>query len=69
MQLYCTLQMYIPSEITGESGTAVKSISHPHYIYSTLLGAAIKLKQYSGITVESGTLIKSVKTTLNVFAV
>ena len=37
------------------------------YIYSTVLGAAIK--QYSDITVESGTHVKSVKITLNIFAV
>jgi tryptophan-rich sensory protein len=30
---------------------------------------AIKCKQYSGITVESGTHVKSVKITLNIFAV
>ena len=39
------------------------------YIYSTVLGAAIKCKQYSEITVESGTHLKSVKITLNIFAV
>ena len=38
-------------------------------MYSTVLGAAIKCKQYSGITVESETPIKSVKITLNIFAV
>ena len=37
--------------------------------FSTVLGAAIKCKQYSGITVESGTPVKSVKITLNTFAV
>ena len=31
--------------------------------FSTVLGAVIKRKQYSGITVESGTNIKSVKIT------
>ena len=39
-----------------------------HYIHSTVLGAAIKRKQYSGITVVSGTPIKSVKIALNIFA-
>ena len=29
---------------------------------------AIKCEQYSGITVESGTPVKSVKITLNIFA-
>ena len=39
------------------------------YIHSTVHGAAIKRKQYSEITVESGTHLKSVKITLNIFAV
>ena len=39
------------------------------YNYSTVLGAAIKCKQYSEITVESGTHVKSVKITLNIFTV
>ena len=39
------------------------------YIYSTVLGAVIKCKQYSEITVESGTHLKRVKITLNIFAV
>ena len=34
------------------------------YIYSTVLGAAIKCRQYSEITVESGTHVKSIKITL-----
>ena len=33
------------------------------------VAALIKCKQYSGITVESGTPVKSVKITLNIFAV
>ena len=33
--------------------------------FSTVLGAVIKCKQYSGITVESWTHVKSVKITLN----
>ena len=37
------------------------------YSYSTVLGAAIKCKQCSEITVESGTHVKSVKITLNIF--
>ena len=37
--------------------------------FSTVLGAVIKCKQYSGITMESGTPVKSVKNTLNIFAV
>ena len=37
------------------------------YIYSKVLGAAIKCKQYSGIPVETGTRVKSVKIILNIF--
>ena len=36
--------------------------------FSTVLVVVIKCKQYSGITVESGTHVKSVKIILNVFA-
>ena len=39
------------------------------YNYSTVLGAAIICKPYSEITVEIGTHLKTVKTTLNIFAV
>jgi hypothetical protein len=39
------------------------------YNYSTVLGAAIKCKPYSEITVEIGTHLKTVKITLNIFAV
>ena len=39
------------------------------YNYSTVLGAAIKYKLYSEITVEIGTHLKTVKITLNIFAV
>ena len=47
----------------------VKQTANQLYIYSTVVGAAIKCKQYSEITVESGTNVKSVKITLNTFAV
>jgi hypothetical protein len=43
-----------------------KCTSGQCYIYSIVLGAAIKCKQYSGITMESGTPLKSVKITLNI---
>ena len=46
-----------------------KKTVNQHYIYSTVLGAAIKCKQYSEITVESRTHVKSLKITLNIFAV
>ena len=39
------------------------------YNYSTVLGAAIQCKPYSEITVEIGTYLKTVKNTLNIFAV
>ena len=39
------------------------------YNYSTVLGAAIKCKPLSEITVEIGTHLKTVKITLNIFAV
>ena len=38
------------------------------YIYSTVLGAAIKCKQYRAITVETGTHVKRVKITFYIFA-
>ena len=38
-------------------------------MHSTVLRAAIECKQYIEITVESGTHVKSVKITLNIFAV
>ena len=47
----------------------VKKTVNQIYIYSTVLGAAIKCKQYSEITVESGTHVKIVEITLNIFAV
>ena len=39
------------------------------YNYSTVLGAAIKCKPYTEITVEIRTHLKTVKITLNIFAV
>ena len=39
------------------------------YIYSTVLGAANNCGHYNGFIVESGTRVKSVKITLNIFAV
>ena len=38
-------------------------------LYSTVLGAAIKCKLYSKITVEIWTQLKTVKITTNIFAV
>ena len=39
------------------------------YNYLTVLGAAIKCKPYTEITVEIGTQLKTVKITSNIFAV
>ena len=39
------------------------------YNYSAVLGAANKCKLFCEITVESGTHVKSVRITLNIFAV
>ena len=63
-----TLQVfaiYVQSNVEVTVKKTVKQL----YIYSTVLGAAIKCTQYSEITVESGTNLKSVKITLNIFAV
>ena len=43
-----------------------KKIVNQLYNYSTVLGAAIKCKLYSEITVEIGTHVKTVKNTLNI---
>ena len=61
----CTLYKYLP--YTVQSRSYSKKTVNQLYIYSTVLGAAIKCKQYSEITVESGTHVKSVKITLNIF--
>ena len=63
----CTLYKYLPYTVQCRSYS--KKTVNQLYIYSTVLGAAIKCKQYSEITVESGTHVKSVKITLNIFAV
>ena len=47
----------------------VKKTVNQLYNYSTVLGAAIKCKPYSEITVEIGTHLKTVKITLKIFAV
>ena len=47
----------------------LKKTANQLYIYSAVLGAAIKCKRSSEITVESGTHVKRVKITLNIFAV
>jgi hypothetical protein len=48
----------------------IQALSVPNGLhFSIVLGVVIKCKQYSGITLESGTHVKSVKITLNIFAV
>ena len=63
----CTLYKYLPYTVQCRSYS--KKTVNQLYIYSTVLGAAIKCKQYSEITVETATHVKSVKITLNIFAV
>ena len=57
----CLLQFHV--EVT------VKKPVNQLYNYSTVLGAAIKCKPYSEITLEIGTHLKTVKITLNIFPV
>ena len=64
----CTLCKYLPYTVQCRSYSKKNPVNQL-YIYSTVIGAAIKCKQYSEITVESGTHVKSVKITLNIFAV
>ena len=70
VKLTYTANLY--SDITVETGHIIKSNGegtvkkNQLYIYSTVLGAGIKCKQYSEISVESGTDVISVKITLNI---
>ena len=79
-----TQQIYTVETGTPVKNVHFTSISHTHYSvditihhckscqclhFSTVLGAAMKCRQYSGITVESGTPVKSLEITLNIFAV
>jgi hypothetical protein len=63
----CKLKKYLPYTVQCRSYS--KKTVNQLNIYSTVLGAAIIFKQYSEITVGSGTHVKSVKITLNIFAV
>ena len=58
---------YLPCTVRCRSYS--KKTVNQLYIYSTVLGAAIKCKQYRAIKVETGTHVKSVKITLYIFAV
>ena len=64
-----TVEFTFNCHIQSNVEVTVKKTVNQLYNYSTVLGAAIKCKQYSEITVESGTHLKSVKITLNIFAV
>ena len=54
----CTLYKYLPNTVQCRNYS--KKPVNQLYIYSTVLGAAVKCKQYSEITVENGTHVKSV---------
>jgi hypothetical protein len=60
-----TFTCLIQSNVEG----TVKKTINQFYNYSTVLGAVIRCKPYSEITVEIGTHLKTVKKTLNIFAV
>ena len=60
-----TFNCFIQSNVE----VTLKKTVNQLYNYSTVLRAAIKCKPYSEITVEIGTHSKTVKTTLNIFAV
>ena len=64
----CKSYKYLPYTLQCRSANVTinycKSVLH----FFIVFGAVIKCKQYSGITVESGTHVKSVKNTLNIFA-
>ena len=53
--VHCTSICHIQSNVQ----VTVKKTVNQLYSYSTLLGAAIRFKQYSEITLESGTHVKS----------
>ena len=61
---HCTVYIQLSYRVQKNCKSALQL-----YSYSTLLGAAIKCKPYSEITVEIGTHLKTVKITLNIFAV
>ena len=63
----CTF--YINCLIQSNVEVTVKKNCNQFYNYLTVLGAAIKCKPYSEITVEIGTQLKAVKITSNIFAV
>ena len=54
--------------LPAEKFEELPSSSSSNLHFPTVLGAIIKCKQCTGITVESGTSVKSVKITLKMFA-
>ena len=66
--LQCTVRFTLNCLIQSNVEVTVKNCKSV-YNYSTVVEAAIKCKPYSEITVEIGTHLKTVKITLNIFAV
>ena len=64
-----TARFTFDSLIKSNVEIAVKKTVNQLYNYSTVLGAAIKCKPYSEITVEIGAHSKIVKITFNTFTV
>ena len=66
----CTSYKYLPYTLQCRSiDVTVNQCKSVFTFFYLTWGAVIKCKLYSGITVESGTHVKSVKITLNTFAV
>ena len=68
---HCTLTVRFTFNCLIQSNVevTVKKTVNQFYNYSTVIGAAIKYKPYSEITVEIGTQQKTVKIVTNIFAV
>ena len=64
-----TVQFTFNCLIQSNVEVTVKKTVNQLYNYSIVLGAAIKCKPYSEITVKIGTQRKTVKITTNIFAV
>ena len=60
--MHFTIICHIQSNVE----VTVKKTVNQLYTFSTVHGEAIECKQYSEITVKSGTHVKSVKITLNI---
>ena len=57
---HCNLTVWFTFNYQSNVDITVKKIVNQLYNYSTVLGAAIKCKLYSEITVESGIQLKTV---------